>query len=71
MWRSPTRIQQLGKIQQREALKRNSAARKVEDNGRLHRGEEAVARAGGGVIEKIGLIYPAVFAFCCSFTDNP
>lgn len=71
MWRFPTRIQQLGKIQQREALRRNTAARKVEDNGRLHRSEEAVARAGGGVIEEIGLIYPAVFTFRSSFTNYP
>lgn len=60
VWVFPSRVQQLPEVKQRQSLVTSSPASKVEDDGRLHGREEGIARARGGVVEEVGLVYPSV-----------
>ena len=52
----PSRVEQLGKVDQSQALLRAAATSKVEDDGRLHRREEGVTGASGAMVEEVGLV---------------
>ena len=69
--RAPPRVEQLGKVDEREALRRPAAAGKVEDDVGLHGREERIARRRGAVVEEVGLVDTAVFRLSRRFSYDP
>lgn len=66
----PSRVEQLGKIYQRQTLITITTTSKMEDDRRFHGGEEWVSRTRRGIVNEIRLIYTTVLAWRCGFTDD-
>ena len=66
----PARVQQLRKVVQRQALLAVAPAREVEDDRRLHRREQRVARAGDAVVEEVGLVDAPILSLSRRFADD-
>jgi hypothetical protein len=67
---SPCRVENLGKVAEREAARGLVETGKVEEDVGFHRGEEGEARRSGGLVEELGLGDLAVGALGAGFADN-
>ena len=66
----PTRIEELGEVVQGEALRAVATTGEMEDDGRLHGGEQRIAGSGDAVVEEVGLIDAPVLALRRRLADD-
>lgn len=67
----PSRVQQLGKVNESKSLRRTTSSGEMKDDLRLHRREQRVSGAGLAMVQEIGLIYTTILGLGCGFPDNP